>query len=614
MFLVVNQKNIRNAEDTILNDLAITANAFTELRKSRIESLFEIVGSTTRDFAFLGAIGTRDSNTIVDAMNNNIIDRIYSLKASMVILLNSEGGLVASTESKVTKNLWPWLVEKALDAEYGEAHGIVQFNDIATQLVIMPIDARGIESWIIVGFPIDEVFIAETKKITRQDVSVLHQNENQISLWSSSLNNQLAQDLEQNIQSEKRTTKNNIIELNRERFVSVSQVLENNSQGELSILLQGSLDQALLPYERLNRALLGIFLISLLLALLAVYWLSRSISKPLENLTQSVKLIDKGDYKQRVEFERKDELGDLADSVNNMAQGLAEKEQVRNLLGKVVSDEIATELLSKKVELGGEEKIITVLFSDVRNFTSMCEGIPPTEILTRLNRYFDKMSFAIENHKGVVDKYIGDAIMALYGAPISYSDCSDKAISSAIEMLTALEELNKEFAKEDIPAIGMGIGINSGEVVVGNMGSEQRMNYTVIGDNVNLAARLEGLTKYYSCAILLSERTKNLSSSYVFREVDKVKVKGKTEAVVVYEPVCLRENLNARMESELKLYAEGLNLYQNKKWIQATEIFSELNSQYPRTGLYEYYLKLCQDLLTKEPDTSWEPVTILANK
>ncbi len=613
-FVVVNQKNIRNAEDTILNDLAITANAFSELRKSRIESLYELVGSTTRDFAFLGAIGTRDNKTIIDAMNNNIIDRIFSLQTSLVILLNEKGDLIASTNEQIKKNYWPWLVTQAQSDEYGEADGIVQLNQVATQLVILPINARGIEAWIMVGFPIEEVLIAETKNITRQDVSVLAYDQEEFAIWSSSLDNSFLEDLKVHVQANTLSSKSQIIQLNNERFVSVNKVLEENPVANISILMQGSLDKALLPYERLNQALLLVFLVSLFSALLAVYWLSRSISKPLEHLSQSVKLIDKGDYSQRVSFVRQDEIGKLAESVNNMAQGLAEKEQVRNLLGKVVSDEIATELLSKKVELGGEEKIVSVLFSDVRNFTAMCEGAAPTEILTRLNRYFNKISLAIENHSGVVDKYIGDAIMALYGAPVSYSDCSDKAIASALEMIKALDELNIEFANEGISALEIGIGINSGEVVVGNMGSEQRMNYTVIGDNVNLASRLEGLTKHYGCAILLSEGTKKLSTLYTMREVDKVKVKGKQEAVTIYEPVCLVSELTENLAFELEQHAQALDLYRKKNWKQAKEKFSQLGTQHPDVKLYHYYKERCESLIDSPPSGSWQAVTKLNTK
>ncbi len=178
-----------------------------------------------------------------------------------------------------------------------------------------------------------------------------------------------------------------------------------------------------------------------------------------------------------------------------MSAGLAERDRVRDLLGKVVSPEVAAELLRKDVTLGGEEREVTVLFSDLRNFTSMSERLTPQEMLGILNRYFTRMDGIIEKHGGVVDKHMGDGLMALFGAPLANPDDADRAMKAALEMSEALDDLNWKWQKRGLPAIGVGIGINTDVVVAGNMGSETRLNYTVIGDGVNLASRLEGLTK-----------------------------------------------------------------------------------------------------------------------
>ena len=190
-----------------------------------------------------------------------------------------------------------------------------------------------------------------------------------------------------------------------------------------------------------------------------------------------------------------DEIGLLAGAFNRMSEGLAERDQVRDLLGKVVSPAVAAELLRKDVTLGGEEREVTILFSDLRSFTSMCESRSAQEMLGVLNHYFTRMSAIVEAHRGVVDKYVGDAMMALFGAPLAGPDDADRAMETALEMSEALDELNREWQAQGRQALSFGIGINTDVVVAGNMGSQTRLNYTVIGDGVNLAARLQALTK-----------------------------------------------------------------------------------------------------------------------
>ena len=217
-------------------------------------------------------------------------------------------------------------------------------------------------------------------------------------------------------------------------------------------------------------------------------------------------------------------------SFNQMSAGLAERDRVRDLLGKVVSPAIASELLRKKVTLGGEQREVTVLFSDLRNFTRMSEGLDPEEMLAILNHYFTRMAGIVEKHGGVVDKYVGDALMALFGAPVASTDDADRALRAALEMTTALDELNQQWHRRGLPTVGVGIGINTGVVVAGNMGSEKRLNYTVIGDGVNLASRLEELTKtpdYESRVIVSGATLAKAKEKYRTRRLGEVAVKGK---------------------------------------------------------------------------------------
>ncbi|MFL6530983.1 MAG: adenylate/guanylate cyclase domain-containing protein, partial [Chthoniobacterales bacterium] len=234
---------------------------------------------------------------------------------------------------------------------------------------------------------------------------------------------------------------------------------------------------------------------------------------------------------------QEDEIGSLAESFNQMSEGLAERDRVRDLLGKVVSPEVAAELLRKDVVLGGEEREVTVLFSDLRAFTTMSERLSPHDMVAILNRYFTRMSAIVEKHGGVVDKYVGDALMALFGAPLANPDDADRALRTALEMTAGLDELNAEWIARGLSPLEVGIGVNTDIVIAGNMGSETRLNYTVIGDGVNLASRLEGLTKTpeYQTRIVISASTlARASGRYRTRRLGEVAVKGKSNATEIF--------------------------------------------------------------------------------
>jgi adenylate cyclase len=255
-----------------------------------------------------------------------------------------------------------------------------------------------------------------------------------------------------------------------------------------------------------------------------------------QRLAAGARRIEAGDYQQSVAIPLHDEIGALAQAFNGMAKGLAEKERVRNLLGKVVSPEVASELLKGDIELGGEEREVTVLFSDVRGFTSLCEGQSPKQVLSLLNDYFSAITAVIEANGGVVDKFIGDAVMALFGAPVAQADSAERALRTAFGMEQALVKVNADFAARGLPPLAIGIGINTGKVVAGNMGSPSRLNYTVIGDGVNLASRLEGLTKQHGATIIVSEACARAAPGFTYRELGVVQVKGRQEPVRIFVP------------------------------------------------------------------------------
>ncbi|MCK9492494.1 MAG: adenylate/guanylate cyclase domain-containing protein [Sulfurimonas sp.] len=261
------------------------------------------------------------------------------------------------------------------------------------------------------------------------------------------------------------------------------------------------------------------------------------------------------------------------------------------------SSYLSADLLDKLIKnpdalaLGGEAKELSILFSDIRGFTSISESMSPVSLITLLNRYFTPMTKAVLDNGGMLDKYIGDAVMAFYNAPVDVENHADAACFSALEMIEKLDLLNAELVQEGMNAIKIGIGINTAEVVVGNMGSDTRFNYTVIGDGVNLASRVEGLTKNYGVNILITEFTKDkLKTEFVCREIESVQVKGKDEAVLLYE---LMPN-NQRSKEIKELYDEALEIYKRGDFKQAEVLFSVLVKEYDDAPS-KYFLPLIKE-------------------
>lgn len=288
----------------------------------------------------------------------------------------------------------------------------------------------------------------------------------------------------------------------------------------------------------------GVIIVSILLLVIAfviTVSLSRLILNPLKNLTEASKRIQKGDYKSRVGIVTSDELGELADSFNDMAVSLAEKEFMRDTFGKVVDPEVRDYLMSGAGKaslgeaLGGETREVSVLFCDIRSFTAMSEKMAAADVVSLLNRYFTALGKCITNHHGIINKYIGDAIMAIFGAPVLSKNSAEDAYNAALDMRIALENVNKEFEADGLPQLRFGIGIHTGPVFAGTIGAENRMEYTVIGDTVNTASRLESLCKTYSTDLLISESAaEKINENNKLKFVADAQIRGKTEAMKVY--------------------------------------------------------------------------------
>lgn len=278
------------------------------------------------------------------------------------------------------------------------------------------------------------------------------------------------------------------------------------------------------------------------------------------------------------------------------------KHRLGQLFGQYVPPEIVDEMNQKGGDFGvsGESREMTVLFSDICNFTPMSEKMEPDELTQLMNTYFGHMTKIIQHHRGTIDKYIGDAIMAFWGAPLADPMHSEQAVLTALEMSSQMHQVRAAFKARGWPEINIGIGINTGVMNVGNMGSEFRMTYTVLGDAVNLGARLEGLTRLYGVDIIVSEFTYAATENIAYRELDRVQVKGKEQLVTIYEPIGSKDKLSPVDQEKLKHYREALAHYHKGNWSLAKELFSTLSNSEPEHKLYALYLERINDLVTNK--------------
>ena len=286
------------------------------------------------------------------------------------------------------------------------------------------------------------------------------------------------------------------------------------------------------------------------------------------------------------------------------------KRQITGLFGQYIPPELVDEMADHPMDysLEAESRELTVMFSDVRGFTTLSEGLSPKDLAELMNQFLTPMTRIIHEQRGTIDKYMGDAIMAFWGAPIKDNNHARHALDAGMEMLEKLEGVNTQFVDRGWPEIQIGIGINTGMMSVGNMGSEFRMAYTVLGDTVNLGSRLEGLTKGYGVWLIVSESTKEAVPEYAYREIDRVRVKGKDKSVVIFQPLCLVEDLDKHWKDELKLYREALRLYRGQEWDTAEMNLLNLQRTSRSPGLYKVYVERVAQYREHPPEANWDGV------
>jgi adenylate cyclase len=292
------------------------------------------------------------------------------------------------------------------------------------------------------------------------------------------------------------------------------------------------------------------------------------------------------------------------------------KQKITGLFGQYVPSELVDEMSKnpEQVSMEGESREMTILFSDVRGFTTISEGLEPKDLSLLMNEFLTPLSRVIYSHRGTIDKYMGDCIMAFWGAPLPDARHAYHAVLSGLEMQRTLRELQPHLKERGWPEIHVGVGINTGRVSVGNMGSEVRVAYTVMGDAVNLASRLEGITKEYGVGVLVGENTKAAVPEFVYRELDLVRVKGKDKPVAIFEPLGLAGEVEQAVLDEIKLFQQVLGLYRKQEWDKAELQLFNLLKIAPHTKLYEVYAERVAYYRNNPPGENWDGVFVFKTK
>ncbi len=357
------------------------------------------------------------------------------------------------------------------------------------------------------------------------------------------------------------------------------------------VLIAGAVMAFLLPMlSPLRATLVGVIVLLLLLSVNFSFWHVSNVVLPLANGMIAVVLL----YAMNMSW------GYFVESRT--------KRQLTGLFGQYVPPELVEEMSRdpENYSMAGRKAELTVLFSDIRGFTTISEGLEPNELATLMNQYLGAMTLVVRKHRGTLDKYIGDAIMAFWGAPVDDPEHARNAVLTGLEMHVALHELNKDLVARGWPELKIGVGVNTGPMTVGDMGSPVRQSYTVMGDAVNLGSRLEGITKQYGVGFIVGESTRELvKKEFVFRELDLVKVKGKDKPVGIHEPLGLEGEVDKPKLEENKLWNQALRAYRSQNWDQAEVLLLNLSRMSPHK-LYEVYAERIAHYRSDPPGEDWD--------
>ncbi|HKU16250.1 MAG TPA: adenylate/guanylate cyclase domain-containing protein [Steroidobacteraceae bacterium] len=545
----------REIERTLDRELLTTGEVFDVLLKERGARLETNSILLASDFALKSAVATHfDPSSYEPATLASAAQSWQQRIGADLFWITDELGtvLVASSTTdrrgESIEDLSP--LREAIESEEPAA-GVAELDGQLFQLVAVPVFAPDVIGFMLLGEAVDDRFASRLKRSTGTDVSFLTQERVFASSWAADARSRFIPAPTSRsalLGSGQRTTSQFTAE--DERFLSLIVPVESQLPRPLFALMQRSYDEALAPLRSLRKRIIVIGTAGLLGALLIGVGLAGGIIAPLQQLVSGMREVVRGNLQYRSRIERHDELGFIARSFNEMVDGLEERELIRDTFGRFVSHDVAEAVLAGRVPLQGERREVSILFQDIRGFTSLSERLDPAVLLRLLNQFFTEVVAAVEAEGGVVKQFLGDGVMALFGAPQPYEDHAERAVRAALGIVTRLRALNEKLAEQGIDPLEIGVGIHSGTVVAGLIGPDNRIEYGVVGDAVNLASRVESLTREMQATILVSrEIAAQLGPAFALGRTATLPVKGKSQPVEVVEVVSLCQPVDSSAAS-----------------------------------------------------------------
>ena len=602
----------QTAQGTLREELRVGARVFQRILEQNSQQLVEATSVLTYDFGFREAIATRDRDTILSALRNHAA----RIKAGGMAVIGLDGKIVADTlaESDSGKPYpYPELMARA--HEHGRTSAIRIIDGKVFQVVVVPVLAPLPIAWVSISFVIDNKAAQDLQRLTSSEVTFVRDEASRSELLATTLPPARRDALLAAASSIIATGREGItVTLRGEDYEVLATPLEDTGGVRLFAILQRSVAEGLAPYLALQAVLLFIAALAVAVTLAGGMRIARRITRPVEKLAEVAREVARGNYEVGMVRAGDDEIGELATAFDGMLRGLTERDSMRDALGKVASSEVVMQLLQGQIELGGEEREVSVMFADIRNFTALCEELTPQQSLLMLNEFLTAISELVESHGGVVDKYLGDGAMAIFGAPVTRPDDTQRAVDCALEIRRRIEGLGPVLAARGLPHPVVGIGLNTSSVIAGNIGSPSRLNYTVLGDGVNLASRLEGLTKRYHVPIVVGSLTRDRVNGIVFRELDKVRVRGKTVPERIFEPLGRAYDISPADLARLARWNDALEDFRARRWVQARAAIESLADERHYVRLCSIYLGYLRELMARPPGDDWDAAFTLYDK
>jgi adenylate cyclase len=529
----------RQAQARLGRELQTTGQVFERFMKERATRLQTNSTLLASDFALKRVIATHFDplNYDPDTLASAGLSYRQRIGVELVWMTDEAGKLLAASpgNSRVGQSiahLSP--LREALQNEDAAA-AVVQIDGKLFQLVAVPVFAPDVIGFLLLGHAIDDSVASALKSDTGSDITFLTYSRVFASTWTVAGRGELL-GLNPPSSGEGVSSGPFLVNLRGERFLSLAVPVAVGWSMPLYALVQGSYDKALAPLHALQWQILIIGLVALAGALLVGMMLASGIIQPVRTLVGAMHAVLGGNLRQHAQIDRGDEIGFLARSFNEMVDGLREREHIKNTFGRFVSRDVAEAVLTGRVPLGGERLEVSILFQDIRGFTALSEQLDATTLLRVLNQLFTEVVAAVEAEGGLVKQFTGDGVMALFGAPQRRADHPERAVRAALGIVSRLAGVNEALALQQLPQLQIGVGVHTGEVIAGLIGPDERVEYGVVGEPVNLASRVEGLTKELAATILVSRQiAARLSTGFSLGRTALLPVKGRAQPVEVIE-------------------------------------------------------------------------------